>query len=277
MFHSLSPAPNDGDSGMNRFTVLAITFLASANFVLAQGNAAQPVQQVPQAGQSQLLQYLNRWEQEMLKIQTLVANIKLIEKDKTFETTTASLGLAKYMKVGQGTSTVNLASLELRKEGKVELDKKFLCTGNFLYQVLFEAKEIRAFEMPKPKQGQVADDSFMSLLFGMKAEEAMKRYDLRVAMEDQWYIYMDIIPRFPADKADFQRARVVFNRATFMPRQLWFEQPNGSEVTWDLPKIDTNIRLERSEFDAPRAPQGWKMVQEPLAQQGQPRVVRPKP
>ena len=90
---------------MNRFAVLAITFLASANFVLAQGIAAQPVQQVPQAGQSQLLQYLNRWEQEMLKIQTLVANIKLIEKDKTFETTTASLGLAKYMKGGQGTST----------------------------------------------------------------------------------------------------------------------------------------------------------------------------
>lgn len=258
------------------FIIVALTLLSSQT-LQAQGNATAPATPGNPAGQSQLLQYLHRWEQEMLKIQTLVANIKLIEKDKTFETTTASLGLAKYMKVGQGTATVNLASLELRKEGKAELDKKFLCTGNFLYQVLFEAKEIRAFEMPKPKPGQVAEDSFMSLLFGMRAEDTMKRYDLRIAMEDQWYIYLDILPRNPSDKADFQRARVVLNRATFIPRQLWFEQPNGSEVTWDIPKVETNTRIERTEFDPPRAPQGWKMVQEPIAQQGQPRVVRPKP
>lgn len=261
---------------IRNFLIVAF-IMAFGQQAWAQNKAAAPANQANPANQAQLLPYLHRWEQEMLKIQTLVANIKLIEKDKTFETTTASLGLAKYMKVGQGTSIVNLASLELRKEGKAELDKKFLCTGNFLYQVLFEAKEIRAFEMPKPKPGQVSDDSFMSLLFGMRAEEAMKRYDLRIALEDQWYIYLDILPRTPSDKADFQRARVVLNRATFIPRQLWFEQPNGSEVTWDIPKIDTNTRLDRAEFDPPRAPQGWKMVQEPIAQQGQPRVVRPKP
>lgn len=242
---------------------------------LAQTAVQPPAGQIPTVAHLQL--YLNRWEQEMFKVQTLVATIKLIEKDKTFETTSSSIGVAKYMKLGTGLSTVNLASLELRKEGKADLDKKFLCTGNYLYQVLFEAKEIRAFEMPKPKQGQVSEDSFMSLLFGMKAEEALRRYDIRLVKEDQWYIYMDIYPRFPADKADFQRARIVFNRASFMPRQLWFEQPNGSEVTWDIPKLESNIKIERSEFDPPRAPQGWKLVQEPLAQQGQPRVVRPKP
>ena len=249
-------------------------FLCVGNSI-GQTNVPAAANQVPSA--AQLQQYLNRWEQEMLKVQTLAATIKLIEKDKTFETTSASIGVAKYMKLGSGSSTVNLASLELRREGKADLDKKFLCTGNYLYQVLFEAKEIRAFEMPKPKQGQVAEDSFMSLLFGMKAEEALRRYDIRLSKEDQWYIYMDISPRFPADKADFQRARIVFNRSNFMPRQLWFEQPNGSEVTWDIPKMETNVKLERSEFDPPRAPQGWKLVQEPIAQQGQPRVVRPKP
>jgi TIGR03009 family protein len=253
---------------------LVALFLCVGNS-FAQTNVPAAANQVPSA--AQLQQYLNRWEQEMLKVQTLAATIKLIEKDKTFETTSASIGVAKYMKLGSGSSTVNLASLELRREGKADLDKKFLCTGNYLYQVLFEAKEIRAFEMPKPKQGQVAEDSFMSLLFGMKAEEALRRYDIRLTKEDQWYIYMDIIPRFPADKADFQRARIVFNRSNFMPRQLWFEQPNGSEVTWDIPKMETNVKLERSEFDPPRAPQGWKLVQEPIAQQGQPRVVRPKP
>ena len=155
---------------MARLLISLIALFLCVGNSFAQTNAPATPNQVPSA--AQLQQYLNRWEQEMLKVQTLAATIKLIEKDKTFETTSASIGVAKYMKLGSGTSTVNLASLELRREGKADLDKKFLCTGNYLYQVLFEAKEIRAFEMPKPKQGQVAEDSFMPNNKDMKLSSA---------------------------------------------------------------------------------------------------------
>ena len=76
---------------------LVALFLCVSNS-FGQTNVPAATNQVPSA--AQLQQYLNRWEQEMLKVQTLAATIKLIEKDKTFETTSASIGVAKYMKLG---------------------------------------------------------------------------------------------------------------------------------------------------------------------------------
>jgi len=55
---------------------------------------------------------------------------------------------------------------------------------------------------------------------------------------DKWYHYVRIIPKSAADRADFTEARLVLSASTFLPRQLWFQQPNGNEVTWDFPKVD---------------------------------------
>ena len=106
----------------------------------------------------------------------------------------------------------------------------------------------------------------------MKAEEAKRRYDLTLVKQDQYYTYIAIKPRFDADKADFQQARLVLNKDSFLPRQLWFEQPNGNEVTWDIPKIQSNATLDRKEFGVPQTPPGWTFVRQPPA----PRVVRPQ-
>ena len=94
----------------------------------------------------------------------------------------------------------------------------------------------------------------------MKAEEAKKRYELKLAKEDTYYIYVDITPRSAADKADFQRARLVLNKSNYLPRQLWFEHANRSEVMWDIPNLQVGMALDRRAFDAPQAPKGWKIV-----------------
>jgi hypothetical protein len=180
------------------------------------------------------------------------------------------------MKVGKGATALNLGLLDLKKEGKPESAEKVICTGTFLYQFVPAQKEIRAYEIPKPKPGQVADDNFMGFLFGMKAEEAKRRYVLKLHKEDKYYIYLDITPRFAVDKADFQRARLVLDNKTFLPRQLWFEHANGNEVTWDIPKIQAGISLDRRTFDAPKPPAGWKLVTVPKTPEpAKPRVVRP--
>jgi hypothetical protein len=116
----------------------------------------------------------------------------------------------------------------------------------------------------------------------MKAQDARARYDMKLVKEDQWYAYLDVLPRTPQDRADFQRARVVLNRTNFLPRQLWFEKSNGDEVTWDLPRLDPGVPVDRREFDPPGVPQGWRVLEEAVkpsvaAPAVQPRVVRPNP
>src|SRR5207302_1388625 len=108
-------------------------------------------------------------------------------------------GTAKYMKP-------NLASLDLRLRGRPNVIERYICTGTYLFEFRQAESKIRAHEMPPPKEGQVADDNFLSFLFGMRAAEARRRYDISLFKEDANYNYLKILPRFPEDKADFQTA-----------------------------------------------------------------------
>jgi TIGR03009 family protein len=259
---------------------MVLALLATTAAVNAQTPAAKPTTDASAAANAKLDQYLRRWEQEMRKIQTLSALLNRIDKDKAFERTTKYSGYALYMKSGSGPTAMNLALLELKRENKTDIEEKFVCTGTYLYQFAPAQKEIRAYELPRPKPGQVADDNFLSFLFGMKADEARKRYTMTLAKEDKWYIYIDVVARTAADRSDFARARLVLNKDTYLPRQLWFEHANGNEVTWDVPRIDPKANVDRRAFDAPKPPAGWKLVPVNRAANSgatnpPPRVVRP--
>jgi TIGR03009 family protein len=227
-------------------------------------HAQQPPAGAPPVGTAadQLDVALARWEKAMGSINSFVAQCTRTSINKTFQTTEVYEGAAKYLK----TSTDNRASLELYKKNRREVFEKFICSGTYLYEFSPKDQEIRVHEMPKPPAGQVADDNFLSFLFGMKANEAKRRYQLTwlpPPPKDTWYHYIDIRPLSPADKSDFTRARLVLTASTFLPRQLWFEQPNGNEVSWDFPQVATNTELRPQEFAEPTVPQGWRMVRVP--------------
>lgn len=210
---------------------------------------------------------LLRWEQELQKVDTLDAQIVRTTDDKTFQVKEVAEGVARYKKP-------NLALMELHGKTNPQLFEKYVCTGTYLYEFAPASKEIRAHELPPPKPGQVADDNFLSFLFGMKAETARQRYDLRLVQEDKYYIYIEVYPRTAEDKADFSRARLVLNNQTYLPRQLAFEQPNKNTIIWDLPRLTSGANINMADFAQPVTPPGWKMVRVPRTDPP-PRVVRP--
>jgi TIGR03009 family protein len=254
--------------------VLAV-LLATGASAVAQTTPPARTPPAAAADDAKLDGYLKQWETKMREVQTLSALLTRIDKDKVFGTTTRFNGWAQYMKSGTGPTAMNLAALELKADGKTDIADKIICTGTYLYQFVPAQKEIRAYEIPRPKPGQVSDDNFLGFLFGMKADEAKKRYVVKLDKEDRWYIYVLIAPRNQGDKADFNRARLVLNKDTFLPRQLWFEHANGNEVTWDIPRLQSGVSLDRRTFDAPKPPRDWKLV--PVSRTSTtppPRVIR---
>ncbi len=255
-----APAPATGQPGTGQ--PIATTPAQPATGQPATGqptnNQPTPPAQPLDPQNNPLDRYLLQWEKEMMGVESLVApNMSRTEVNMTFQQTEVYQGSAKYLKP-------NFAMLEMQRKSKPEEFEKFVCSGQYLYQYLPAQKEIRAHPLPPPKAGQgVADDNFLSFLFGMKAEEAKRRYDLKLAKEDQFYVYIDVTPRFDQDKADFQRARLVLNKTNFMPRQLWFEQPNKDTVTWDIPTVDTKAPLKKDEFTKPATPPGWTIKEMP--------------
>jgi TIGR03009 family protein len=259
---------------MRYFGLALVTII----LLTAAGTTQQPSATTLDPAHNRLDALLLRWEKEMMNIQTIVVQCTRTAVDKTFQTADVYEGTAKYMKP-------NMAMLEMQKKGKPQIFEKYICTGTYLYEYVPTEKVIRVHELPPPKPGQVADENFLAFLFGMRAEEAKRRYELRLVKgppDDQWYYYIEILPRFPADKADFAKARLVLNAQSFLPRELWFEQPNGNEVKWDLPKVDAGVNIARTDFTSPATPQGWTMVRAPKTTDIKPgaippRVVRPKP
>jgi TIGR03009 family protein len=244
----------------------------------------QPAQQQQYPAQAPVLDPRNNrldallmeWEAKMKAIENLQAKIVRQKEDKTFRTREIFEGVAMYKKP-------NLAILDLRMKNRLDRVEKFVCTGNFVYVFNQDSKEIRVYEL-SPKPGQMRDDNFLSFLFEIKAAEAKKRYELSLFKEpDDNYFYLRILPRTPADKAEFQDALLALGRTTMLPRTLILVDPKGDKTQWDIPVIDSGVDLKAREFEKPALPAGWQFKKMPRAQdappQGNdipPRIVRPK-
>jgi TIGR03009 family protein len=234
------------------------------------GQGQPPAQQQPNAEQQKLDTYLLRWEQEMTRVQTLAAQLARTETDPVLQSKRKYVGSAQYMKSGSGPGALNMAILTMYEEGKQDFSEKYVCTGTALYVWHVPTKEVRIHELPKPQPGQVGNDSFLHFLFGMRAADARQRYDLRLLGEDQNYIYIEVQPRLPQDKADFKVAQIVLFKDTFLPRLLKFQHANGGSITeWDIPVIKSGANVDRRLFDQPdprTLPAGWKTVVVPNSQ-----------
>lgn len=261
---------------MRRNGMALTTLLLAGLPAFAQPPRTPPAAPPAAAPTASLDRYLLSWEEQMKKVNNLEAQINRLDRDKTFDTTTRFAGKAQYLKVAAGASPLNLAVLEMYR-GK-DLAEKYVYTGTYLYIFAPAQKEVRAYELPKPKPGQTADDTVLSLVLGMKAAEAKRRYDLKLFKVDAYYIYVDVLPRFANDRREFQRARLVLDKNTFLPRQLWMEHPNGNESTWDMPTIRTNLPdMKRASFDRPEVPRDWKLVPvAPPAASGTPPPAPPR-
>ncbi len=232
--------------------------------------------QQPVPYHDKLDEVLLQWEKSMTGIQSLLVIINRVAVDKVFQATEVFEGKAKFMKSTQP-GQPSRASLELTKKNRPDIYEKYICTGTFVYEFAPQDKVIRIHELPAPKPGQLADDNFLSFLFGMKAVEAKRRYKLTYVPplpNDKFYSYVKVEPLSLADKSDFTEARLTLWNNTFLPRQLWFRQPNGNEVTWDFPKVVNNADIRATDFAQPALPAAdWRYVRD--NKDLPPRVVRP--
>lgn len=262
---------------MRTLTTLAL-MLATTALVLGQGGTPVPKvdpKAAPETVDPKLEEILQGWEKTMGAVKGMVADLVRTRLDKTFGATEIFEGKAKFVR--SSTETLpSRAMLDIKMKGKPEVFEKYVFTGTFLYEFRPSSKVIAVHTLPPPKPGAVADDNILGFIFGMKAADVKRRYHLTYVApppEDKWYHYVSIKPRHDADKAEFSEARLVLIRSSSMPRQFWFRQPNGDEMTWDFPRIDTGAEVPITEFAAPALPAGWKWDRLP-AGDAAPRVMR---
>jgi TIGR03009 family protein len=196
---------------------------------------------------------LQQWEQQMKGIKAIQAYVVRTQTDKLDNATTVFAGTAKLLRPDR-------AELYLTKKDNPQVYERFLLSGNFLYEFQPRQKLLRIHQLPQRMPGQPAiDDNFLGLLFGMSAQEAQRRYSLKLKGSDANYHYILVTPRLPKDRAEFIEARLVLWQKSFLPRQIEFVEPSGNPIKWDIQRIDANAPLGPLSFAPPqRLEPGWK-------------------
>jgi TIGR03009 family protein len=269
--------------------IVAAALVLAAPFALAQqtkpANAQlgkpQPPPPEKLPDQTKLNPYLERWENETKNLRTLVI---ACERKRTSaalgnnEILDIYSGSIKFMKVEDRNGPVVLASMDLQKRGGKPTDfEKIVFSGNFVYVFQPRDKTVLYYDVAPAKGGKPSEDSFMPFLSGMKADDARKRYEIKLTKDDENYIYLEIVPRQPKDKQDFIRAQIVFDRKTFLPKRVWYAEANHDTTTFSLTNIEKDKRINRQEFAKPELPgKDWKFKKVERTEEQPPRIARPQ-
>jgi TIGR03009 family protein len=229
----------------------------------------------PDAEQTPLDRYLAGWERVFAATDTLVAaDVSRVENLKTFQITRTYTGSFKYRKPG-------MFSLELHEKEKPDRLEKVVCDGRVIFLYAPKQKEVRALDLSRPWPDLVPKSrsggwpSFCAFdwygaLWLTDGRRARQHWDIKLIKEDAHYIYIGMTPRTKEGREDFRTARLVLNKESLVPRQLWLEQPNGDTITWDVPRLERNVPLPEEEFVNPPVPRGWRVVW-PRANEGKSR------
>lgn len=257
---------------MRTFSLSVIVGVAFGASLSAQDPKAQPPKTserpaLSEKNQKYLDAYLDVWEKRMKAIESLETKIVLTE-------TEAGPPVVKTTYTGDASILKpNFAKLFLKDSANVGNARKwrhFVADGEYLWDYDYSKKIARVLQLPKDGVG---DNTIMAFLFGMKAAEIKTRYDLSIDVDDKdkhndFYVHIQILPKARADMQEFKKAELVLWKNNkdakyadlwMLPARLWFQHPNGNQITWEFKEMKTQTKLMKLDFKAPGFPdKEWK-------------------
>jgi TIGR03009 family protein len=234
---------------------------------------APPAAPAAPAADPKLDTHLNGWEKNMANLANFRFVLELKRTDATFKQDKMYSGVVLCMKP-------NFAVLRLNYDGdKTGTDyEAFICNGKAVYEYNGLQKTVTEWKLPENAGNPGATDNLMlDFLSGMKAKDARNRFDLSLFKEDANYVYLDVKPILPKDKAEFLQLRMALygpnTRWPYLPAQVYMAKPNGDTEQWKFKDPQTNIPgLAAKDFQYQEV-KGWKFQvgqQQPQARPGQP-------
>lgn len=224
--------------GWSTIVMLAVAVSASA-------------QGTPPGQQEPLDIVLRGWEKAMTDLRSFAAVVDRTSIDKALQSKDEFKGYALFVKAANKNDG-SRARLELYKASNAKIFERYICTGTFLYEYSPSTQVVRIHDMPKTNQpGGGQQESFLSFLFGMGSEQAKTRYNMQYVKSDEHYHYVRILPKLAHDKSDFAEARLSLLRSNNLPAQMWYLQPNGNEITWNFSKVQVDVQIPLTHFEAP--------------------------
>jgi len=239
----------------------------------------------------ELEQILIEWEQESAKIKTLVGEHERIVYNSVFEVEKVAAGKFFYDSPDKG--RIDIKGLE-PKEGAVskktnpktgqpyrleaDQETRWICTGKEIMNINDAEKSFEMFPLPEELQGTNIIHGPLPFLFGMKADEAKRRFEVAYVAENdprknnEKVVWLTAKPRQDADKENFQLATIILDRKRYLPLAVKLLDPSGNlETVYTFKELHVNKRevippVFRNDPFHPTL-RGYKMVQQEVIPQ----------
>lgn len=209
---------------------------------------------------------LNGWEKKSGGIKTLTCDFTLLEYDtvnaKQGEPPVPreSRGELKFAKPDKGVFHVTKERVG-NKIVAIEGDH-WVCDGQALYEYDHKRKKLTERILPDELKGQAIANGPLPFFFGQSSERMRQRYWLKVSTPREDIgkkIWLDAVPKFQEDRANYERASIILNESDMLPSALQITLPNGDRKVYVFDNFSINNLFKKimGQFAPPRVPNDW--------------------
>lgn len=231
----------------------------------------------------ELEQILQEWEEKSSRIKSLHGTHKRTVYNTVFEVEKIASG--KFFLQTPDKGRIDLKGLEVAKGAKsarigksgspyrLEEDhaEKWICTGDEIVMVNDDEKTYEVMPLPDSVKGTNIINSPLPFLFGMKADDAKRRFQITLKSNSKAQAVLIVTPRMESDKQNYKQAFIMLEKENYLPTAVKLFDPSGSLETvyvFETVKINDQgvwraiqgIFGERDPFHPDLKGKGYKIV-----------------
>ncbi len=204
--------------------------------------------------------HLLAWERTNSGMQTLYTDCERELTNLLTKKSTKWKGSIRCMKP-------NLAYLRMDNLVKKDDFEAFICDGKSVYNYVGADKIVRQHLIPPGGKAGVGDNLLLEFMSGgMTAVDIAGRFKMKLLKEDQYYIYLEVLPVLNKDLKEFDSLILVLYASgvkgmEYLPAKVQMKLNNGQAVdewTFKQPMVNP-AGIKAADFSYITPPKDWQV------------------
>jgi TIGR03009 family protein len=212
-----------------------------------------------------LMAHLQGWDKVMQSATNFYAKFNLQRKvSKPFPKVTQYSGSMICLKPNLARMRMDIKPAAGQEAGPNDYEA-YICSGKAVFHYEGPSQTVTVY----PITNGVGENLLIEMMSGqLRATDVVRRFDGKILKQDQHYLYLELLPKLPRDKSEFNSMTLVLFQPTlpgvgYLPRTVVVRKDNGNqEEIWDFPEPATNVQgVKPDAFDYVPPAKGWKVQQ----------------
>ncbi|WP_406696854.1 outer-membrane lipoprotein carrier protein LolA [Singulisphaera sp. Ch08] len=223
----------------------------------AAGKAAAPPID-PDGSRMQLL--LAKWAKQSTQLRSLDVKIRRVDKSAKWDDEEYE-GRAMFKSPNQAWLDFQKVVTTEGKPRQLVPHERIVCTGKEVWQYRSDTHQVFVHELGVQQRQRALQEGPLPFLFNFQAEEARKRYLMKLLSENEKCYVISVLPQLPIDKECFSAAWVELDRNMLLPTQIVLLDPEGkSKKYFVISGIKPNAPVMAANFQGQKLGPPWKIL-----------------